>query len=160
MKKLLPALALTIACAIAFQTQNTFANSNRPDDKPGNKVIASLQQDYPLAGQVQWVRNGTEFIAKFNSDAGKVTATYDKKGNHLSTFIRSDGKHIPFTIQTELNKKYPGYIAQDMTEYLSKREHSYYILLKNKTDKDVKWMRVKCNGTGDIQVLQKLQQTV
>lgn len=160
MKKLLTVFALAVTCIIALHTQKAFATYNKPDETPNNKVVAAMHHDFPSAVKVTWSQNEKECVAIFHSEAGSITATYNKKGKLLSTLINSDAKHVPFIIQTEMNKKYPGFVPQSMTEYISSKEHSYYILLKNQTGNEVKWMRVKCNGTGDIQVLQKLQQTV
>lgn len=148
--------------AIAPGSNRSYANSGKRPSSVHSKAMILLQQDFPQAHHVVWSEEGKSQIAIFKAGSRKIKCLFSENGRLESTFITScDAGYLPFELQASLNRKFPGYVPKTITEYITNNRHDYYVLLRNRQDNIVKWMRVKSDEDGNaIQIIQKLHQNV
>lgn len=153
---------IVMVYAIAPGSSHSYAHGDKKPSSAYAKALTSFQQDFPQAYHVVWLEEGQNSIAIFTAGSRKIKCLFNEKGRLMSTFITScDGGYLPFELLTSLSKKFPGYIPQTTTECVTNNRHDYYVLLKNRQDKIVKWMRVKSDEDGHaIQVIQELHQNI
>lgn len=161
MKKLIIVSALVMACTTAIYPQNAFASSYKKKKIPDRSLVKVLHQDFPqVIRAIHWTRDRAHYIARFNSGNRRITAIYNNKEELLSTLIYSHPGNIPFEIQTNLVKEYPGFTVQCMKEWITKDDHNYYFILKNQQGDRENWLSVKSDGNSHFTILQKLHETV
>lgn len=162
MKKTILISSLAIACVIALASPSAYASGSGEKPVSSNaKAMKTFMQNFPQANDVTWSVVEKEPVASFMMADRKVRCFFSRTGSLASTIIECSAQHLPFEIQVNLNKHFPGYIPQSLTEYISGNEHAYYVLLKVEQEGFIKWVRVKTDENGrNILIIQKLQQTL
>lgn len=162
MKKAIVILAIALAGAIAFGSTNVRANSGKKTSTARAKAVMTVHQNFPHAQNIVWSIEGKDQIALFKEEGRDIKCLFNINGHLKSTFITTcDAKYLPLELQTLLNKKFPGYVPQTTTEYITLHRHAYYILLKSRQEKVVKWMRIKADEDGNtVRIIQRLQQNI
>lgn len=162
MKKTILISALAIAFVITVASPSAYASGSGEKPVSSNaKAMKTFMQNFPQANEVVWSMVEKEPVASFMMTDRKVRCFFSRTGSLTCTIIECPAQHLPFEIQVNLSRRYPGYIPQSLTEYISGNEHAYYVLLKVEQEGFVKWLRVKTDENGrNILIIQKLQQTL
>lgn len=162
MKKTLILSAIAVIGAIVFGSASSYANSGKKPSIAHSKAMATVQQDFPHAQNVTWSIEGKNQIALFKEEGREIQCLFNEKGRLESTFITScDARYLPFELQTSISKKFPGFVAQTITEYITPNRHAFYLLLTIRKGNVVNWVRVKADEDGKaIAVIQELHQNV
>lgn len=145
-------------CFVVFLSQNAFASFLKEGHLPGSKTTKAIHEDFPRAGQITWIQEGEDFVAKFEMYERKVTAIYNSEGRLLSTLILIPGQNMPFEIRIKLVRKYPDYEVECAKEYVDKAGSSYFFILKKQEGNRIDWLSMKSNEHGGFTRLQKLSQ--
>lgn len=132
--------------------------AGRKKNPPDDRAQRSVTRDFPGATRVVWTRHGGLNTAEFTVARSLVLATYDDDGKLELTQVRSDASAMPFETRLVIEKKYPAYQAQSMTECISTSTHCYYVLLKRDESHLVTWLRIRVSANGRISVIQQLHQ--
>lgn len=154
--------AAAITCAMTLSFAGSHAANGRKTSLPHSKAMIAVHRDFPQVQNITWLKEGKDQIALFTVEDRHMQFTFNGNGGLKSTMITTcNAWYMPFELQTSLSKKYPGYVPQAITEYISPNAHVFYVLLKKKQEKEITWMRVKGDEDGNaIEVIQQLHQHV
>lgn len=162
MKKFNVLFALALGCATVFSFTGLYANSGKKAPSPRSKAMMVVHQTFPQVQSVAWSVVGKDQVAIFKTEDRQIKCIFNEKGNLISTLITTcNTLYLPFELKTSLNKRYPGFVPQTISEFIGSQEHAFYVLLKSSQGNSIKWLRVKADEDGTTMVvLQQLEQNV
>lgn len=136
--------------ACLFISASAFAN--RPPDVT-EKVLKAFNETFGSATDVSWYEMPNSYEAKFVQDDIQTRVTFDTNGNIIKSIRYYGQEKLPPMIVSKLKKRYEDKKIFGVTEVSSENDISYYVMLEGAKD----WVRVKSDGYGNLQVVEKLK---
>jgi hypothetical protein len=137
---------IIILTALVLFAVGAFANKG--EDVPA-RVKTALQKDFSNALNVTWEKTDSLYSATFYWNSFEVTATFNDKGELLSTFRILDFAQLPLKVSLAITEKYNGYtIKGHIAEVVNEDGTFYHFSLEN----EKKVLALISSNVGELEV--------
>jgi hypothetical protein len=163
---------MKLKAIIAVATLVVFAACGEPYRASTTSVVVApsstqtaFTAQYPLAGDVVWMRYDAEvvpidwelagwpvltsndYLVRFNMDNNNYYAWYDANGNWIGTsYVITDFSSLPSAVNATVSTKYPGYTITSVHREFQADRVAYEIEMKNDNTK----MKVLVDSYGNV----------
>lgn len=120
-------LVLTLTLALSLISLSSFAN----DENISPAAIASFNNAFRSATEVNWSVNDNYFKADFALNGQYVSAFYNEEGKMIAMTRNISSLQLPIALQASLKNKYESYWISGLVEMATDEGTSYYITLEN-----------------------------
>lgn len=148
-------IVVTVAFAAAILVGNSSFAADKKD--PGYVVKEAFKREFAQVKNVTWDALSAEdgiYKASFVLNNESVQAYFSAGGEYIGTARTISVNQLPIMVIKELAKKYDTDTVQDVLEYSSGNEVSYYITTATNKGK----LMLKATGNGTITVHKRMKQ--
>ena len=148
-------IVVTVAFAAAILGGNSSFAADKKD--PGYVVKEAFKREFAQVKNVTWDALSAEdgiYKASFVLNNESVQAYFSAGGEYIGTARTISVNQLPIMVIKELAKKYDTDTVQDVLEYSSGNEVSYYITTATNKGK----LMLKATGNGTITVHKRMKQ--
>lgn len=121
--------------------------------KPGEKLLRSFNQSFPLAENVKWHEDAAGYLVSFTQLGIITKVSYDKSGTYLNSLRYYDESKLPLNILLAVKKKFSGKTIFGVTEFSNEEEVTYHIKLQDEKN----WYTVKATSDASLMIEERLK---
>lgn len=135
-------ILLTLTVLLSLFSMSSFAN----EGKVNEKVLASFENAFKNATEVNWTISENFCKASFSLNGQYAAAYYDESGQMIAVTRNISSTDLPVSLQASLKKGHDGLWISDLFEVANDMGTSYYVTLE---DGDTRLI-LKSSGAGWI----------
>ena len=123
------------------------------------KLIQSFQSSFPKAESVNWYELPKAYVVNFVENGIRARIEYQKDGTSTQFTRYYTGENLPFVVQSNIKKTYPGKTiygvieVSNVSESGSRSKVDYYVKMQDARY----WTMVKADTDGNVRLVEKLR---
>lgn len=128
-----------------------FGSMAVPITNVNERVVRAFKETYPKAEQVDWKEYPESYIVYFVEDGVRSNIIYGKDGSFISSTRYYKEETLPYYLLVTVKKKFVDKKIFGVTEMSTPNHIEYYI----KMEDDKRWMTIKVDPDGNLELVEK-----